>query len=95
MFARPATEDFFRSRIDHMIDLRHPLAVLTSRTPWQEIETRVAQVFSLKSRAGVAMLDLDLFGRPRKTVVARRNTGFEGFHRHRQPSRIVVEVIRI
>ncbi len=28
MFACPVTEDFFRSRIDQMIDLRHPLAVL-------------------------------------------------------------------
>ena len=27
MFACPATDDFFRSRIDHMIDLRHTLAV--------------------------------------------------------------------
>jgi IS5 family transposase len=42
MFACPATDDFFRSRIDHMIDLRHPLAVLASRMPWQEIEARVA-----------------------------------------------------
>jgi len=33
MFACPATDDFFRSRIDHMIDLRHPLAVLASRMP--------------------------------------------------------------
>ena len=31
MFACPATDDFFRSRIDQMIDLRHPLAVLSSR----------------------------------------------------------------
>lgn len=38
LFACPATDDFFRSRIDHMIDLRHPLAVLASRMPWQEIE---------------------------------------------------------
>jgi hypothetical protein len=37
-FACPATDDFFRLRIDHMIDLRHPLAVLASRMPWQEIE---------------------------------------------------------
>lgn len=26
MFACPATEDFFRARLDQMIDLRHPLA---------------------------------------------------------------------
>jgi hypothetical protein len=61
-FACPATDDFFRSRIDHMIDLRHPLAVLASRMPWQEIEARVAQVFSRKGRAGTALPDLDLFG---------------------------------
>ncbi len=33
MFACPATDDFSSSRIDHMIDLRHPLAVLASRMP--------------------------------------------------------------
>ena len=54
MFACPATDDFSRSRIDHMIDLRHSLAVLASRMPWQEREARVAQVFSRKGRAGVA-----------------------------------------
>jgi hypothetical protein len=26
-----ATDDFFRSRLDQMIELRHPLAVLASR----------------------------------------------------------------
>lgn len=62
MYACAATDDFFRSRIDHMIDLRHPLAVLASRMPWQEIEARVSQVFSHKDRAGVVMPDLDLFG---------------------------------
>ena len=62
MFACPATDDFFRSRIDHMIDLRHPLAVLASRMPWQQIEASVAHLFSRKGRAGIAMPDLDLFG---------------------------------
>ena len=33
LFACSDTEDFFRSRIDHMIDLHHPLAVLASRMP--------------------------------------------------------------
>ena len=59
-FSSPDTDDFFRSRIDHMIDLRHPLAVLSSRMPWQEIEARVAQIFSTKDRAGVVMPDWDL-----------------------------------
>lgn len=36
------TEDFFRDRLDQLIDLRHPLAVLVSRMPWQEIEASLA-----------------------------------------------------
>jgi IS5 family transposase len=75
MFACPATDDFFRSRIDHMIDLRHPLVVLASRMPWQEIEARVAQVFSRKGRAGVAMPDLDLFGEQVQRVAVASNAG--------------------
>ena len=36
-----STDDFFRSRLDHMIDLRHPLAVLANRMPWQpEFDTK-------------------------------------------------------
>lgn len=31
-----ATDDFFRARLDTMIDMRHPLAVLASRMPWGE-----------------------------------------------------------
>ena len=36
------TEDFFRGRLDQMIDLRHPLAVLSTHMPWQEIEASLA-----------------------------------------------------
>ena len=62
MFACPATDDFFRARIDQMIDLRHPLAVLSSRMPWQQIEAGVAHLFVRKAHEGEAMPDLDLFG---------------------------------
>ena len=41
----PITDDFFRSRLDQMIDLRRPLPVLASRLPWQEIEASIAPVF--------------------------------------------------
>ena len=35
MFACPASDHFFRSRIDYLIDLRHPLAVLAQcRFAW-------------------------------------------------------------
>ena len=37
-----STPDFFRSRLDQMIDLRHPLAVLATRLPWAAIEAAVA-----------------------------------------------------
>lgn len=62
----PATEDFFRMRIDHQIDLRHPLAVLASRMPWQALEAQVAEIIARnakrKARVGEDMPDLDLFG---------------------------------
>lgn len=62
MYACPATDDFFRARLDHMIDLNHPLAVLASRMPWQQIEASVSHLISRKGRAGIPMPDLDLFG---------------------------------
>ena len=88
LFACPATDDFFRSRIDHMIDLRHPLAVLASRMPWQEIEARVAQAFSRKGRAGVAMPDLDLFGEQVQRAAVPSNAG-----RPRVPLRIMIALL--
>ncbi len=33
------TADFFHNRLDQMIDLRRPLAVLANRMPWQEIRS--------------------------------------------------------
>ncbi len=69
MFACPATDDFFRARLDHMIDLGQPLAVLASHMPWQALEARVAQTFSRRARTGEPLPDLDLFGEQ----VQRRN----------------------
>ena len=37
-----STLDFFRSRLDQMIDLRHSLAVLSTRLPWASVEAAVA-----------------------------------------------------
>ena len=47
-----ATDDFFRSRLEAMIDRQHPLVVLTSRMPWSEIEAASAPAFEHKARAG-------------------------------------------
>ena len=59
MFTCPATDDFFRARIDQMIDLRHPLAVLASRMPWQEIEAGVAHRFATHShvKRGIGLVN--------------------------------------
>ena len=56
------TDDFFRNRLDQMIDLRHPLAVLANRMPWQEIEATLAQRWARRVMAGKKIEGLDLFG---------------------------------
>ena len=43
-------DDFFRSRLDQMIDHGYPLAVLASRLPWDKMESRVAPQFAHKER---------------------------------------------
>ena len=88
MFACPATDDFFRARIDQMIDLRHPLAVLASRMPWQELEAAVAHRLVRKAHDGVAMPDLDLFGEKVQRQVSRSNAG-----RPRVPLRIMISLL--
>lgn len=55
------TPDFFRSRLDAMIDLRHPLAVLSTRLPWAAIEAAVApklarQTLPAKRKSGKDLL---------------------------------------
>ena len=57
-----STPDFFRSRLDAMIDLRHPLAVLATRMPWAAIEARLAPLFERRSRDGRLSEAEDLFG---------------------------------
>ena len=42
------TDDFFRSRIDQMIDFSHPLAVLASRLPWAAMLAGVAPCLAHK-----------------------------------------------
>ena len=46
-----STPDFFRSRLDAMIDTRHPLAVLTRQLPWDRIEAASAPKFVRRDRA--------------------------------------------
>ena len=57
-----ATDDFFRARLDQMIDLRHPLAVLARRMPWSQIETALSPAFVRKNIEGKVIAYDDLFG---------------------------------
>ena len=56
------TADFFRARLDSMIDLRHPLAVLATRLPWAQLEASLAPIWQRVSREGVWSEEADLFG---------------------------------
>ncbi len=53
--------DFFRNRLYQMIDLLHPLAILASRMPWQELEASMASVLANRVRWGKKIEGSDLF----------------------------------
>jgi IS5 family transposase len=57
-----ATADFFRARIDEMINLNDPLAVLATRLPWAQIEASLAAKFERRMRAGQLLEGQDMFG---------------------------------
>lgn len=65
--------DFFRARIDAMINLNDPLAVLATRLPWPQIEAAVAAKFEHQYRAGVALEAQDLFGTTQTLLGAGRS----------------------
>jgi IS5 family transposase len=84
-----STDDFFRSRLDHMIDLRHPLAVLASRMPWQEIEASLAHRFARQAKAGKKIEDIDLFG----ATVVLSGAGVSNAGRPRLPLRLMASLL--
>ncbi len=65
--------DFFRSRIDAMINLNDPLAVLATRLPWNQIETAVTAKFEHQNRAGEILKAQDMFGTTETVIGAGRS----------------------
>lgn len=57
-----ATDDFFRARLQTMIDLRHPLAVLAARLPRPGIEAALSVKFEREDRAPKSETIGGLFG---------------------------------
>lgn len=83
------TPDFFRSRIDAMIKLNDPLAVLAQRLPWDLIEATVAAKFERQNRAGQTLDGADLFG-PTAVVVGG---GISAAGRPKLPIRLMASLI--
>ena len=56
------TDDFFRARLDGMIDPAHALAVLAHRLPWTQMEQAIAPCFARQPRPEQWQTNEDLFG---------------------------------
>lgn len=57
-----STPDFFRARLDAMVDMRHPLVVLAARLPWPRIEQALASKFERQRRPKMQGVVEDLLG---------------------------------
>jgi IS5 family transposase len=83
------TDDFFRSRLDQMIDLKHPLAVLGQRLPWGQIEKALSESFERKESKGKQIADADLFGES----IALAGGGNSAAGRPRLPIRLMAALL--
>jgi transposase, IS5 family len=83
------TVDFFRSRIDAMINQNDPLAVLATRLPWQQIEQAVAHKFAHPQRPGQVLTDQDLFG----TTLSLLGVGRSNAGRPKLPIRLMASLL--
>jgi transposase, IS5 family len=79
------TADFFRARLDQMVDSKHPLVALSKRLPWDAIEQALAPHFARKSRPGLKIATQDLLGEH----AVEFGTGFSPAGRPRLPIRLM------
>ena len=56
------TPDLFRARLAHLIDPRHPLAVLATRMPWAQLEAAMAPLLARTTTSAEGVPTIDLFG---------------------------------
>jgi IS5 family transposase len=84
-----AIDDFFRARLDQMIDLRHPLAVLAGRIPWSQIEAALSPAFERKHCQGQVVEIDDLFG----TMEVIAGAGVSAAGRPRLPIRLMSSLL--
>jgi transposase, IS5 family len=84
-----STPDFFRSRLDQMIDLRHPLAVLSTRLPWAAIEASVAPKLARQTKPAKRVIGEDLAG----AFEGEFGGGISPAGRPRLPVRLMVSLL--
>jgi hypothetical protein len=80
------TDDFFRARLDAMIDPKHALAVLAHRLPWSQLEQAVAPCFARKARPEQLQMDEDFFG----ATAQLAGGGVSNAGRSRLPLRLMI-----
>jgi IS5 family transposase len=83
------TDDFFCFRLEQMIDMKHPLAVLGRRLPWRQIEAALSPVFARKSRKGQAIAGNDLYG----STLELAGAGVSAAGRPRLPIRLMASLL--
>jgi transposase, IS5 family len=84
-----STPDFFRARLDGMVDPRHPLVVLTRRLPWAQIEQVLAPHFERKVRTAGTVVSRDMLGEHE----AEFGGGFGRGGRPRLPIRLMASLL--
>lgn len=83
------TLDFFRARIEAMINLNDPLAVLARRLPWDQIEAALAVKFEREERAGEILEARDMFG----PMLAVAGGGISNAGRPKLPIRLMASLL--
>jgi IS5 family transposase len=83
------TADFFRARIDAMINLSDPLAVLAQRLPWGRIEASLAAKFERQERAGQILEGCDMFG----PTLVLEGAGTSNAGRPKLPIRLMASLV--
>ena len=81
--------DFFRARIDAMINLNDPLVVLASKLPWKQIEAAIATKFERQHRTGEVLEAQDLFG----TTQTLLGAGLSKAGRPKLPIRLMASLL--
>ena len=84
-----STPDFFRARLDGMVDASHPLVVLASRLPWDRIEAALAPKFARRERPVRGERVDDLFGERE----VERGGGVSNAGRPRLPIRLMASLL--